>query len=147
MAHTINPIKAALVALLNQQKDALGLKTIKADISPQDIVDACKKELAYFPALIINYAGRIPTREGTTLVTAPTYSVFVSHRDVSEPYVSGASSIDLIEDLVELIDGKRISNLQKDKFEFAGDQLMYQDASLVIYQLLFRTQTVHQRRF
>lgn len=151
MARTINPIKLKLVEKLEAEKATLGVKTIKRDISPDDIVQACKEELAYFPAILVNYAGRLPTREGPvtggSMLTDPTYALFVCDRNVSGAFVSGSTCIDLIEDLVELIDGKRFAAEQKAPFEFAGDQLQYQDATLVIYQLLFRTQTVHQRRF
>jgi hypothetical protein len=148
---TINPIKNALVAMLNRSgvdgKNLLGLRTIKSDISPQDIVAAIKEELAYFPAALVNYAGRIPTREGTTMRTDLTFAIFLADRDVSGPYVSGEKSIDLMEDIVEAIDGQRFSGEQKKLFEFAGDQLMFQDTTTIIYQLFFRTTTVHQRRF
>src|SRR4051794_13535370 len=103
-ALTINPIKADLVAFLDTNANTLGLKSVKSDISPQSMVEAIQKEIAAFPGIIVNYAGRTITRSGTTMEADVTYAIFVADRNVSGPYVSGEESITLIENIVELID-------------------------------------------
>lgn len=143
----INAIKDGLVAKLVEQKAALGLKSIKADISPQDMVEAMKQESRDWPAAIVLYGGCNALREGMSLILLPRFSILLAHVNKVGPYVSGREVIDVIDDLMNTIDGQRLADEQAEPFAFTGCELRHQDAKFVMYELEFATRAVLARRF
>ena len=138
---SINPLKDALVALISDHRAALGIKTVKKDIVPTDILAQVELLTPVFPAVIVVYSGRQAQVRGLRLETHPLFSLVVADRVVSGPNEAVSPTMVLLDGLMNLIHGATLlPKIQQQYFEFAGDELFYQDMTKCIYRLHFATQ-------
>lgn len=137
---TINPLKDALVKLLVDNKATLGLKTVKKDAVPTELVDQVKKLMINPPGAMVIYLGRQAQTIGMRLETIPTFSILVADYAVSAENDAVSSTTALVDQIMHLIHGKNpLPKIQTNGFEFMGDQLTYQDMTWCMYELRFGT--------
>lgn len=146
MTPSINPIKDALIAVLKAHAVALGLKSVQQDFNLEDIKKDVEKLVPVFPAVAVVYYGRGGVLHGQVLETDPHFAVILAHRSLSAPHAADPTVTDLIDKVAALIDYTKPSDRMARTFSFVSDTLLYKDNLLTVYQLIFSTQVLDNRK-
>jgi len=137
----INPIKDAMVTLLEAQRETLGIRTVKKDLSLDNLAEDIPQLTPLMPAVIVVYYGRTARRSGTILEMTLTYALIVATRSVQAPNISEALATTILDRTLELFQGKAVyPATQRVGFDLVSEELRHKDKVLTIYQQLFNTE-------